>query len=199
MSDNNKGLEAARPLFKAWGDAVKSLLNSEEFWASPEMVKAKAHSAANERLLDEVFAHANYPKPETTEDWRTLAGLLGVTPGVNEEHGMLDYINAIVAELRRRHGSPPVNRPRKRRRQSATKIAPLTTEQAEAMHLVGEHKGNVTTAAKAAGKTRQAMKKLYDKALKKLGQTAAKKPQTKPLRTDRRGQDDLSGSDDRRK
>lgn len=88
---------------------------------------------------------------------------------------------------------------RKRHRQSATKIYELTPEQAEAMHLIGEHKGNVTTAAKAAGKTRQAMQKLYGKALIKLGKAAVKKPQTKPLRTDQRGQDDVTGSDDRRK
>ncbi|MSU80348.1 MAG: hypothetical protein EXS16_19930 [Gemmataceae bacterium] len=108
MSNHNEGLEAAKPLFKAWSDAASALFESEEFWASPEMVKAKAHSAANERLLDEIFTHANYPNPETTEDWTTLAALLGVMPDPDGSHGMLDYINPIVAELRRRYGSPSV-------------------------------------------------------------------------------------------
>ena len=63
----------------------------------------------------------------------------------------------------------------------------------EAAQLVGEHKGNVAAAATAAGKSRPAMQKLYDKALKKLGRSAIKQPgKTQSMPTDRRGQVDVA-------
>src|SRR5262249_32294146 len=83
-------------------------------------------------------------------------------------------------------GKYPVTR--KRRRQSEHKITPLTDKQSEAVHLVGEHKGNVAKAARAAGKSRQAMEKLYGKAMKKLGKKAVDKITTQALPTDHRGQ-----------
>jgi hypothetical protein len=89
---------------------------------------------------------------------------------------------------------PAARRERKRRRTTPRGPTPLTGAQVEAVHLVGEHKGNVSAAAKAAGKSRQAMQKLYDKGLKKLGQAgakgAAKMVQTLPA--DRRGQVDVA-------
>jgi hypothetical protein len=81
---------------------------------------------------------------------------------------------------------------RKRRRCPPRNPTRLTAEQTEAVQLVGEHKGNITAAARAAGKSRQAMKKLYDKAMKKLGAAGVKNPRTKALPTDRRGQIDVS-------
>jgi hypothetical protein len=86
-------------------------------------------------------------------------------------------------------------RPRKRRRQSQPTTTPLTAGQTEALQLVGEHKGNVTAAALAAGKTRQAMKKLYDKALAKLGKRNADKIKTRALPVNARGQQDAAGQE----
>jgi hypothetical protein len=56
------------------------------------------------------------------------------------------------------------------------------------VHLVGEHKGNISAAAHVAGKSRQAMKKSYDKAMAKLGKKTVKHA-TQRLPTDRRGQE----------
>jgi hypothetical protein len=75
----------------------------------------------------------------------------------------------------------------KRRRARVRKPTPLTSKQTEAMQLIGEYKGNISAAAKAAGKSRTAMTKLYAKATKKLGRKAVKHF-TKSLPTDRRGQ-----------
>jgi hypothetical protein len=66
------------------------------------------------------------------------------------------------------------------------------------MHLVGEHKGNVAAAARAAGKSRTAMLKLYQKANKKLGKRAVNHT-TRRLPVDNRGQvtiSDEAGDDD---
>jgi len=82
-------------------------------------------------------------------------------------------------------------RQKKRRRAKTTKVIPLTAKEAEAVQMVSEHKGNVAAAAQACGKSRAAMKKLYDKGMKKLGKTALPKPRTQPLPHDRRGQVDL--------
>ena len=82
-----------------------------------------------------------------------------------------------------------VGRPRKPRRARRPAIRPLTSKQAEAVQLVGEHKGNVSEAAKVAGISRQAMKKRYEEAMKKLGKAALPKPKTQRLPRDRRGQE----------
>lgn len=84
---------------------------------------------------------------------------------------------------------------RKRRRTSPRAEAPLTNKQVEAMQLVGECKGNFAAAAKAAGKSRQAMKKLYDKGASKVG-LAAPKHRTQRLPTDRRGQEMIPSPED---
>jgi hypothetical protein len=84
----------------------------------------------------------------------------------------------------------PVARTRKRRRQSEPRIVPLTPAQTEAVHLVGEHKGNITAAARAAGRTRQRMGVLYKAAMKKMGKSAVReRKKTRALPTDRRGQE----------
>jgi hypothetical protein len=79
---------------------------------------------------------------------------------------------------------------RKRRRQPRREPIPLTEKQAEAVHLISEHKGDFAAAGKAAGKSRQAMAKLYKKAMKKLGRSAGpfNSPKTRRLPTDFRGQ-----------
>jgi hypothetical protein len=76
----------------------------------------------------------------------------------------------------------------RRRRASPRPIAELTPEQTEAVFLVGEHKGNVSAAARAAGKSPTAMRKLYRKAIAKLGRRAVKKAQTQSLPTGPRGE-----------
>jgi hypothetical protein len=57
------------------------------------------------------------------------------------------------------------------------------------VQLIAEHKGNITAAAKAAGKSRTAMGKLYKKATAKLGKQAVEKARkTQPLPTGKRGE-----------
>ena len=61
------------------------------------------------------------------------------------------------------------------------------------MRLVGEHKGNMAAAAKEAGKTPQAIRKLYKRAHKKLGINATRRlKKTRSLPHDRRGQADVA-------
>jgi hypothetical protein len=85
----------------------------------------------------------------------------------------------------------------KRRRRANRKPPPLTEKQIEAMHLVAEHKGNYTAAGAAAGKSRQAMEKLYRKATKKLGTNPMKAfVKAHSLPTDHRGQICLAESED---
>jgi hypothetical protein len=86
----------------------------------------------------------------------------------------------------------PRRQPRRtRRRQAPATTNPLTAKEVEAMQLVGEHEGNITAAAKAAGRTRQAMSKSFRKALGKMGKKVMPRPKTQALPTDRRGQIDV--------
>jgi len=82
-----------------------------------------------------------------------------------------------------------------RRRASPRKPTPLTAAQTEAMQLVGEHKGNFAAAAKAAGKSRTMMIKLYEKATAKLGKKAVKHL-TQRLPTDHRGQEIIAAEEE---
>lgn len=84
----------------------------------------------------------------------------------------------------------------KRRRGSTRKPTPLSPEQIEAVELVAEHKGNFTAAAKAAGKSRQAVGKLYRKATKKLGKLRVSKIKGKGLPHDQRGQVAVAAPED---
>jgi hypothetical protein len=81
---------------------------------------------------------------------------------------------------------------KRRRRVSPKETNPLTAKEAEAVHLVGEHKGNFAAAGRAAGKSGTAMRKLYEKAMKKLGKSALPSPKTKRLPSDRRGQPSIA-------
>jgi hypothetical protein len=76
---------------------------------------------------------------------------------------------------------------KKRRRKAKRKPHPLTEKQLEAAQLVGEHKGDIAAAARAAGKSRTAMRNLYHKAMRKLGRKAIQHA-TQALPTDKRGQ-----------
>jgi hypothetical protein len=63
------------------------------------------------------------------------------------------------------------------------------------VHLVGEHKGNIAAAARAAGKSPAAMRKLYIKATAKLGKKAVKHA-TQRLPIDSRGQETIATEED---
>jgi hypothetical protein len=91
-------------------------------------------------------------------------------------------------EARTKKAKPGTQKGRRRRGKTPRKPSPLTEKQTEAMQLVGEHKGNYTAAGKAAGKSRQAIQKLYQKATKKLGKKSVELWKTQRLPTDRRGQ-----------
>jgi hypothetical protein len=76
----------------------------------------------------------------------------------------------------------------RRRRTPDRRAKPLTPRQAEAMQMVGEHKGNYSAAARAMGVTPQRVRALYGEACQKLGISATKKGKAGRLPTDRRGQ-----------
>jgi predicted DNA-binding protein (UPF0251 family) len=78
--------------------------------------------------------------------------------------------------------------PKRRRPTESKRVHELTAPQLEAVQIVGEHKGNFAAAARAMGKSRAAVKKLYDKALNKVGKKNLQKILTQGLPTDRRGQ-----------
>jgi hypothetical protein len=80
---------------------------------------------------------------------------------------------------------------KKRRRRGARKLRPLTTKELEAVKIVSEHKGNYTEAAREIGVSRQAVKKRFDAAIKKVPELSKKpqKPGTQRLPRDRRGQE----------
>ena len=48
------------------------------------------------------------------------------------------------------------------------------------------------------GRDRKTVEAHYRAAMKKMGRAAVQKPKTERLRTDRRGQEDVAGGDDRR-
>jgi len=102
----------------------------------------------------------------------------------------------VASEIVQEHVSkfPPVKPRRKRPRKAERKPVPLTAGQSEAIHLVGEHKGNISKAAAAAGKSRQAMDKQYKRAMTKIGKTATPKPKTQALPRERRGQAEIADS-----
>jgi hypothetical protein len=98
-----------------------------------------------------------------------------------EAHEYLDTLAAAVAPAA----------PRKRRRSSGRKPAPLTQRQTEAMAAMAEHRSNRTAAAKALGISRQQLTRLCDKAMKKLGQAGMKAPRVQALPRGRRGEVDV--------
>jgi len=77
---------------------------------------------------------------------------------------------------------------RRRRRIHQERTYPLTVKQIDAVLIVKEHKGNFAAAARAAGKSRAAIMKLYEKAASKLGKKDFKLL-TQRLPRDARGQE----------
>jgi hypothetical protein len=124
------------------------------------------------------------------QDWDAQQPSSGMPSVISE--GLLHTLDRALSDLRQLAAPTRSDKRRRRskhRRSPPKKPRPLTEKQTEAMQLVGEHKGDITAAARAAGKSRQAMAKLYQKACAKLGQSVREKaPQTRRLPTDRRGQ-----------
>jgi predicted DNA-binding protein (UPF0251 family) len=106
---------------------------------------------------------------------------------VNVRRHIAEWVNGQVEKL----GLGRKAKKPSRRRQPTREARPITPKEVEAVQLVGQHKGNVAAAARQAGKSRTAMKKLYDKAHRKLASVKTPKGEqmkTRRLPTDRRGQ-----------
>jgi hypothetical protein len=82
----------------------------------------------------------------------------------------------------------------KKRRTKLPVESRLTPKQAEAVATVASCKGNVAEAAKRLKKDRKTVVESYEKGLEKLGRNNMKHV-TKRMKTDRRGQADLSEDD----
>jgi hypothetical protein len=165
-------------------------------------------AATRERLNDRGHAQGQYAQIEEGGHW------------LHVRDELRKFYNAALEELRRRElplvseapegaeaptpahaatpaaADPPAKKNRRRRRNVPRKPVPLTDKQLEAAQLVGEHKGNIAAAATAAGKTRQAMEKLYKKAMKKLGKKALPKPKTHAVPEDNRGQANIAAHEE---
>ncbi len=68
----------------------------------------------------------------------------------------------------------------------------LTARQVEVMQIVGEHKGNISEAARCMGLDRKTVSEHFNAACKKLGKKAMSKPRTRSLPQDNRGQANVS-------
>jgi hypothetical protein len=122
-------------------------------------------------------AAAGYRDPGAVDAWNAAAA---------------DRIKCARRDLRLLRDAAARSKQRKRRRSPPREPVPLTRAQTEACKLFADYEGNMTAAAKAAGKSRQRITALYNTAMKKLGIGATKKkPQTKPLPTDSRKQVDV--------
>jgi len=102
----------------------------------------------------------------------------------------------IAAETRAGEAPPRPVRQRRRRRARAPKPAQLTEKELEALEIVAVHKGNVSAAARACGKSPTAMRKLYRKANTKLSRLPLPKPRTQALPRDERGQETVAAKDE---
>jgi hypothetical protein len=117
-------------------------------------------------------------------------GCMNYSPTADWEKLVVDTALQACSDLERLRAAAAAlfPKPKKPRKLTAPRVVPLTEKQTEAMLLVSEHKGNYAAAARAGGKSRQQMTKLYKKGCKKLGLRAVEKPKTKALPLDRRGQ-----------
>jgi hypothetical protein len=150
--------------------------------ADPEFAKTFSRLEASRDLRERLLAADAW-------DWAAMAARLTAELRGFDHEAWVAEVKWESAQATTLAGTPA--KPRKRRRTPERGPRPLTPAQAEAVHLVGEHKGNVTAAAKAAGKSRQVMKRQYEAAMKKLAKTGVKNPHTVPLPHDRRGQADV--------
>ena len=168
---------------------------------SPEVWSLRLRRAADD-VYRYVMARSGKPRSEDTDKRHAASGKGGDTKPDEALEFLRECEDALLAIPDEFYGNPalvrmirkmrrPLARKPKRRRKAGPRIRPLTKKERDAVERVSEHKGNVTAAAKAAGKSRQAMSKLYRKAMKKLEPYRAKAPKAQALPTDNRGQADL--------
>jgi predicted DNA-binding protein (UPF0251 family) len=178
-------------------------------WHTTQRILAVGHKVRPDRVLDEL---------SQAVEKVTQAGAAGLgrdpppaaDPRKATPRTASRAVRAVQRWIRRSLGEPgalPVGQPqgmptqpksqRKRRRRANRKQVPLTGKQLEAVELVGVHKGNFAAAARAAGKSRQALQSLYEKAMKKMGRSASVlKAKTQRLPEDRRGQVNLAAPEE---
>jgi len=135
--------------------------------------------------------------------WQEQAAAVGIDPNRILDAGeeVLEFEPVIRGRLRLMRvqvAAVAARKARNRRRRSSAeeKIRPLTEKQVEAVHIVGECRGNLAEAARRIGIDRKSLKERYDAALKKLGKAGMPKPSTERLPQDRRGQTMVAGEDD---
>lgn len=87
---------------------------------------------------------------------------------------------------------------KKRRRRSTLQTKPLTLKQIEALKHHGDCAGKIAEIARRMDVTRKTAEQHVKAAFTKLGKSVPTKPKTTSLKTDRRGQVDVSRSDDHR-
>ena len=118
--------------------------------------------------------------------------------GITSEHAQ------VAAERRRAKRKSDAMGPAGKRRKTRkpkrepVKSRPLTAKQAEAVHIVGECKGNMVEAAQRLGIDRKSVADRYNAAMRKMGRTVVRHV-TQSLPSDRRGQANLSPADDLRR
>jgi hypothetical protein len=184
-----------RELVATWREALK-LLSSDPaavaaFTAATTALVTEADRRGLRELADRIDAlrQGVLLALDGARPGEQLAALSG--PALRFAYAAADRLEALPA------AAPTPAKPRPRRRRKAARApTPLTPQQTEAVQLVGEHGGNVSAAARAAGKSPAAMRKLYQKAMRKLGMKAPTH-KTAALPLDRRGQPNVS--EDRRR
>lgn len=94
-------------------------------------------------------------------------------------------------------GSTAKPAPRRKRKRQPVKGKALTPRQAEVVHIVGECKGDLAAAGRQLGIDRKTVEQHYRAAMQKLGKATVRHA-TQTIRSDRRGQADVTAEDDRR-
>jgi hypothetical protein len=108
----------------------------------------------------------------------------------DEIHGLLQTFTPVPTTPRAKH---------RRRRRRTARPRPLTTLQLEAIKVVSDCKGNIAEAARRLGRDRKTIGQHYKAGIKKLGKAASHlKHLPQKLPTGCRGEEYLSGEDDRR-
>jgi predicted DNA-binding protein (UPF0251 family) len=196
MSDLEQVRRAVQALHDKVANPPKECSPDDRHVVDDDGVKRTPEGVIRNRrqaVLDLVERHAGTLPDALREDVRRVMNeqCLGyVTVGPESQKLAVEMLDGLIARL---DGAKAGKR--KRRRTPPRDAVPLTPEQVEALQLLADHKGNYTAAAKAAGISRPALTKRYKKAMKKLPRSAAvakKKPTTRPLPLDRRGQVNIS-------
>ncbi|MGE0607122.1 MAG: hypothetical protein AB7O62_08520 [Pirellulales bacterium] len=115
------------------------------------------------------------------------AALTLFSDGVGERHANLP--DAAKGKPKRPRRAPRGERQAK----------PLTDAQVKSLEAVQDCEGNIAKAARSLGRDRKTVEQHYKEALRKLGRAAVKKPTTRHLPQDQRGQAHVADGDDMRK